>query len=191
MKIKFLFLPFSTIAPLFLCGCISTNTTPINQHYEKRSIIWELGDTGGKIALWGRPEGGRWREIWPAIPMSTFGKARIERGADLIFIGFDKSDASKRRVLITFNAGPVVDLSPEIFSAAVEARLIGENWKSGFDFVFDGLRQNEDQIFAVLTPAYGASFGGRLAIEVPIPPELLAKPPSQPNGMISGQGVMS
>jgi hypothetical protein len=135
-----LILSTAVVLSLF-CGCLSSNQTPINKHYEERTVLFDLGDRSAKTALWGHPETGSWGKIWPSLPLCNSGPPWIERDADLIFIGWDKEDPLARVVLVTFDAGSATDLSAKIISSAANAGLIGEHWTGGFDFTFDGLKQ--------------------------------------------------
>lgn len=156
-----------------LGGCVSSNRSPINKLYEERTILWDIGDRGAKSALWGCPERGFWKKIWPSLPMCNSGSPWIERDADLIFIGWSQENPEARVVLVTFNAGSAFDLSPQIISSAAEAGLIGDHWRPGFDFNFDGLKREGESVSVVLVSAYSSVFKGKSQIIVPIPPELL------------------
>lgn len=166
------------VTSLLTVGCVSFQRKVINEQYQERTTVYQSWEPAySTSSLWGRSKSGAWMEIWPSLPALIAGQRCLSLGDNLLFVGSDKGNPEKRLVQITFAGAPAIDLSRQILSAVVTARLLKEEWADGIKFKFDGLEENEHGIFVNMVPGQGASLGVKIEwpIKVPIPSELLKK----------------
>ena len=135
-------------------------------------MVWHVGDVGGNTSLWGMNGAGRWKEIWPSIPICHSGEGWISKENDLIFIGDNEGIPDRQILLVAQNAEHVADISSKVISSAVENHLLEEDLRPDIDFRFGGLEKVGGQIFVVLSPKGGKGLAGK-NIKLPINTDFL------------------
>lgn len=153
----------------FIVNACSTHYSVISPIYRTKTTVWDFGDSGWKMSVWGMNHKHRWVELWPSIPLCHAGESWVLADDSLVFIGWAKHPMSSadRRLLVSSGASHPRDITDKVVLYALEKRIVPPQASLGQNFELDGLKWTDTGIVVVALPTRGgAGFDKPLSIPI-------------------------